>query len=854
MSNRIKKEGFYYICPIVKITESFRKELNIVLDKFKAKSIELEEAHKLFQIKYDKHEHRHLKISYEKALIQNLTTQFNNFALNDKYNENYAQRLKLPVMKAANIIKEAVTTNNIILVLGDTGCGKSTQIPQIILDMYLENGKADECRIVCTQPRRIPAISIAQRVAAERCDKIGNSVGYQIRLQNISPRGPGSILYCTTGVLLHRMQMNFLLNDFNVVIIDEVHERGIEVDLLLGLLKRIIEIRKELKFILMSATVDEKCFIEYYKHCKVLRIEGTMHPVKSIYLEDILAELIAKGTSFKNFFNKDNFSDSHYRNMIMPHMNNIKKTHGQRVADILQYPDSEGCSSIKLIECLIYHICEQTDSGAILVFLPGIRIITDLGRILRNNKIYQNRIVVYYLHSTLSIAKQQLVFKIPEKGVRKIILSTSIAETSVTIEDIVYVIDSGRIKINEYDVSTNIANLRETWVSKSNVKQRRGRAGRLKAGYCYHLYTRARENTMPMQIPPEITRTQLQDAILRLKFFAIDNVKEFFYNLMDPPFAKAVDNGIELLKVIGCLDENEKLTPMGSCIATIPIEVQLAKMILYGAIFKCLDPVTTIAASFLYKSPFEEEERGNEVYYTKSKFAEDSCSDLILLHNIVRSMRKGIKLDEHAVNQAIMDDIIETKKQLTSSLSVSGFTKTSDSSEAELNINSNNLSIVRSVIAGALYPNIVLLLRTHSRGNKVYTSQELDTTEYKRVHFCKNSINSGRRSFMSNFFVYYKICGNRIDDSTMVSPNSLLLFKELGENIKISDNECTIIVRGSLKFTMEISTYKCLIKLRKMFNKIVEAKCLGVKMDNEEDILSACCRFLSSNEDELDES
>lgn len=426
-----------------------------------------------------------------------------NELIEKKNSENYqnfqAKRQNLPSYKMKDEILKIINDNQVILISGETGCGKTTQVAQFILDEAILTKTGSKCNIVCTQPRRISAITIAERVAAERDEKLMNSVGYQIRLENRPPRSHGSILFCTSGVLVKRMEGNPSLDRISHLILDEVHERDIVCDLTIAILKKVLKVRKDLKLILMSATLRSEIFSKYFDNCPIVHIQGFTYPVEVNFLEDVLQQ-----TNFFNFREERNipiwkqkrqnsktgFKPDVFRSFIEPYARSITGQYSDNVIRAITNPDSEKVS-IDLIEELIFNISRTKPPGAILVFLPGYGLISKLNTKIKESRRYSNNnFIIYPLHSMLPTSVQKSVFDRPPENVRKIIIASNIAETSITIDDVVYVIDAGKIKYTTYDQKKNTQSLDEEWVATANAMQRRGRAGRVQPGICYHLFTK----------------------------------------------------------------------------------------------------------------------------------------------------------------------------------------------------------------------------------------------------------------------------------------------------------------------------------------------------------------------------
>lgn len=402
-------------------------------------------------------------------------------------------------------------------------------------------------------------------------------------------------------------------------------------------------------------------FCEYFQ-CRTIYIEGTLYPVEMLYLEDILQETGYRsfdadynhrrkppkhyhGFNQKNSRGKLSQNEILHQELLLPSMSTLKKKYSDYVINSIQCPDSEGCENLEFLEYLIFYICKNKPAGAILVFLPSYSKISKLSELLKSpshleHKSLVHRIEVYALHSLMPTMHQVRVFQPASENKRKIILSTIIAETSVTIDDVVYVINPGRMKNSVYNVETNIQTLEEDWVSEANNQQRRGRAGRVQAGICYNLFTRARQQSMATLPTPDIIRSQLGNIVLSLKILHLDDPFAFLETLITPPHPKAIRNGINVLKRIEALNEDCVITPLGVHLARLPVEPQIGKMILMAAIFRCLDPVTSIAAGISYKSPFYSplglEKKVDKI---KQDFAGNLRSDHLLLHQVIEKYR-----------------------------------------------------------------------------------------------------------------------------------------------------------------------------------------------------------------------
>ena len=547
------------------------------------------------------------------------------------------KRENLPTYMMREELIAAVRASSVTVVSGETGCGKTTQLPQLVLDDAIANGEGGACRMIVTQPRRISAVSVAERIAFERCEKVGQSAGYHIRLEKKA--GPNTrLLVMTTGILLRRMQLDESLTGISHVFVDEVHERDINTDFLLIVLKGLLSTRPDLKIVLMSATLNAQLFSNYFSDlgsgCMALSIPGRAFPVETLFLEDALeqTELVINSKSeccfkgSKNARDMDANAKRKEEKRRMDHLMQLgKDMQGKVTAATLSSLKcvDEAVINVELITALSQRLLNSSTEGAILVFVDGLASIRDVVQSLEAARLPNVRI--YPLHSSLSSAEQSRVFNVMPKGQRKIVVSTNIAETSVTIEDVVYVIDSCRMKENRFDEELQMQVLEDVWIAQNNARQRRGRAGRVRSGICYHLVSSTTMNSLPKSGVPEMLRLNHEELILMILALGMGDPYHILSTALSPPETKSVTAALTYLDKIDAvyLDTSDgvgnwhsHITPLGFHLATIPVAPKIGKILLLGCMYKTIDPILTVAASLsaknIFVTSFTDRERADE--------------------------------------------------------------------------------------------------------------------------------------------------------------------------------------------------------------------------------------------------
>ncbi|KAM9306788.1 3'-5' RNA helicase YTHDC2 isoform 2-T2 [Pholidichthys leucotaenia] len=857
----------------------------------------------------------------------------------------------LPVHEHQEEIVKIIRENRVVLVVGETGSGKTTQIPQFLLDDCSKNKQP--CRIFCTQPRRLAAIAVAERVAAERGEAVGQTVGYHIRLESrVSPKTV--LTFCTCGVLLRTLMAgDASLTTVTHVIVDEVHERDGLTDFLLTKMQDVLQKIPTLKLILASAALDIDLFLQYFGSCPVIHLKGRTFEVEEYFLEDVL-----KMTGFTNkdmrkckedtqrdrkkkrltewceavesssvgeergpyvspsgffqdgacrkrgdwafskndsgteqlelwliremdscisniFLNEDQDSFVQLFNLmlnegvsvdyahsetgatslmvaagkgLLPQLEqllkmgadiNMKASNGWTALDFAgHFQQTEAMDLLKvsiplgevrshdesaLIQCgttelsaeeeellklyhhsfddqyvdldlimnLLYNICSTRTEGAVLIFLPGYDEIVSLkDRILYDDKRFSTHIEryqVFTLHSDMQTLDQKKAMKVPPPGVRKIILSTNIAETSITINDVVFVIDSGKVKEKSYDTVSHVSMLKTVWISKASALQRKGRAGRCRPGICFHLFSQLRFKNMQEFQVPQLLRMPLQELCLQTKLLAPSScsVAEFLAKAPQPPPAHAIRNAVQMLKTIGAMDQNEDLTDLGYHLADLPVEPHLGKMVLCAVALKCLDPILTIACTLAYRDPFvlpTFSSQKRAALQCRTRFTSNTFSDHMALLRAFQAWQRARSegwersfCEKNFLSQATMDMILGMRTQLLGQLRAIGFVRARGGSDIrDVNLYSENWAVVKAALVAGMYPNLVHV----NKETSVFSSNR-----EKKVHFHPTSILS-----------QLQLKENSQSKQPQALPTDWLIYDEMSRGHRVASVRCCSVV------------------------------------------------------------
>ncbi|GAB5359363.1 hypothetical protein AAMO2058_000537600 [Amorphochlora amoebiformis] len=853
------------------------------------------------------------------------------------YQKMKGYRENLPAFKEKQRIVKTLNESRVLVISGETGCGKSTQIPQFLLDHMIDSNKGSIANIYCTQPRRISAVGLARRVAEERAERAGETVGYRIRLENKVSRRT-RLIYMTNGILLRQLSGGSLLEDVSHVVVDEVHERSVDIDMLLLVLRSILVKNRKLKIILMSATVDASTFQGYFDNCPLINIPGRTFPVTSYFLTEALTHSgyhtpSSRQMRFKDQQAAEDRVESLWR--LLPGNTRDFPKRCLETAALTEDSERHTCD-LDLIEALVWAIltkktpplpktedAKNPNAGGILIFLPGSYEINQLvSRLQRSSnsrpgfqsgtpadrrKSTENTTIwPLGLHSALPISQQEWVFAKTPKNTVKVVCSTNIAETSITVTDITYVIDSGKVKEMRYDPLRKMQMLVETWASRASGTQRAGRAGRVARGVCYRLLSRLSWQALSSHQEPEIRRTSLDFLILQLKLFPLpnsggtpnprgksnpganptrksDKVSKSLHAeialgmAIQPPSVEGIRSSVAFLRKVGAIEEGkeENLTPLGRHLARLPVgNVQIGKMVLLSAIFGCVTPIVNIAAMLSLKSPFlSPSDKREQANAARDRFSRGK-SDHLTLYAVAQAFASVEEKGTHAskkfcernfLSYSTLRLVKPTVGQYLQSLADAGFLpgakpfalRNGASVPKAFDINASRDRLLTSVICAGLYPNILqvkapkhMVKTAHGAALTENEAKELKyyTKSLGRAFLHPCSINFTQHSYESVWLVYSQIVETSklyVRESTQVTPYALLMF---GDPPEINVQSKAISVDKWIHFTAPGRIAVLVRALRKELSLLLETKIQHPKTDIAgSPVVKAILRLLITN-------
>ncbi|CAL8104563.1 unnamed protein product [Calicophoron daubneyi] len=488
----------------------------------------------------------------------------------------------LPISQYRDLLIQAVKENQVLIVIGETGCGKSTQIPQ-----YLDQaGYTELGQIGCTQPRRVAAKALATRVAEEFGCRIKEEVGYAIRFEKRTSAAT-KIKYMTDGILVRECLADRALHKYSVIILDEAHERTLNMDLLFALMKKTLRKRRDLRLIISSATLDAEKFSRFFGNAPILFIEGRTYPVETVYSEETPNE----------------YERAVMEKVVQIHLN---EPPGDILAFLTGQEEIERC-------------CEAIEAD-----------VREQERVWHQQTL---KLMPLPAYAELNLDDLCAIFEPTPPGSRKVIFATNVAESSLTVEGIRYVVDSGFFKQKTYNPRLRTDSLNVTVTSQNQAKQRAGRAGRTAPGFCYRLYTKEYfENEMPLDVKPEIQRASLAGALLQLKAKGIKDINSLKF--MDPPSKESIRFGEELLRDLSALNANGELTGTGKMMALFPLEPGLSRMLIESIALGCSREMAKIVAMLSAGIIFAKTRKSQRrlAGQARAKFREKGSDDLTWLN------------------------------------------------------------------------------------------------------------------------------------------------------------------------------------------------------------------------------
>eukprot|EP00606_Chrysophyceae_sp_TOSAG23-5_P000134 GSChrysophyteH2.ASY1.ANO1.1027.1 assembled CDS len=765
-------------------------------------------------------------------------------------------RKTLPAWKCRQAFLTTMAQHRGMVVTGETGCGKTTQIPQFLLEVE------PHCKVLVCQPRRLAAIGVATRVAEEMACDLGEEVGYMVRGASASSART-RLVFCTYGVLLRRLLQEPDLDGINYVILDEVHERGIDSDFALGLLAAALgRSQCRFKLVLMSATISTAKFADYLGKANagafagaapVLEIPGYTYAVTEYYKEQFEPALPSLGGRAQGAETSGIAGRKRKRTRT-------------RKTDVAQA------------------VMLERASGSVLVFLPGVPEITRFCTLLSDTWREQGGelrlpiLRVMSLHAGTNPADQKLVFRDAEHNEIKIIAATNVAEASITIPDVSVVVDSCKVKETDFDAQKQMNMLALKFASKDALRQRRGRAGRVSAGRCFRAVTTNTYQNLANHGIPEMLRASIDGLVLQIKSMdqsslAKETVEAQLRRCPDPPPLSVIHSSETLLKRMQALDENGEITPLGRHLSQLPCTPKVGRLLMYGCLLGCTQPLAYVAALLTSRSPFmtfPDQDSRDKLNAIKERFGAEAGgrSDQLVITSVCAAFEKckGMSAQrrfcqDHMLNFNRMTEIAKLARDFLSDLANIGLI--GQSCDSPCNINIAKPKLVSAAVCAGLYPQALRILRppkrfeevmggafekeTSSQEIKLYealetgTSDDIDTTGMFRAYVHPSSIHFTNNSFGKSQFVMYgetrlqvtpgKENKSYVQDLTEVDAYPLLFF---GGKLEAQYLQGTITVDGWMKFSASGKLVALIQALRRAMDDLLLEKLENAGVDHSE--------------------
>lgn len=794
---------------------------------------------------------------HRKSESKSLQELFKQKTTTAKYAEIQREREALPVTRELrNKLLGQLDSKNVVVVSSETGSGKSSQIPQMLFEELVARGVGGGTMIICTQPRRLSATALAMRVASELQTEVGDLVGYAIRQE--SKRSQATrILFTTTGYLLRLISSSdrYLASTSTHLIIDEVHERSQEIDFLLALLRQeILPMRNgptssnPLKLVLMSATANTTLLSNYFDRCPVFTAPGRMFDVEEIYLEQLLE--LGKGFSYS--------------------LTKLRKT-VQASTNLEQGYSFDP----ELIVQLVQYVHHTQPPGAVLIFVPGA---AQIGRLVNMITALGNpRLHVLGLHSSISLVDQQEVFRTVDPPGRKIVVSTNICETSLTIPDVVYVIDSGRANVLGFDTARGISLLQDQWVARANAQQRKGRAGRCQEGRCFRLFTRAQFEQMPANEEPEILRAPLHHICLQILLLGRQPA-EFLPAMVQPPSPLQIEAALATLQQVKAVEGDRaapSLTSLGCHLALLPTDVHIGKLLIFASLLGCSDPMLTVAAFMTLPSPYkrslaasnpaatvttssqdsqrntdsdddnqeiEDEAKPLSIEQQRSVFRGSLKSDLMSLANMYRQY-SGLKAmkdrrefcAQYGLSPIVLEDVKKHRVEFARYLKQLGF--------AESNKNAQDPKVCSAVLCEALWPHVISVEHPPPKfrdtiAGAVELAADPKAIKHRlkdgtRVFIHPQSLYLQESKFDSNWLCFSELVQTTkpfVRDVNMIFPIAMLLF---GPRFQVSYATQELVIDQWIRFAARPCIGYLLLELRRSVDLYLLLKFKSPQLSSE---------------------